>query len=89
MAATGTPWQLKYDSVELRCGHLLTSGQLSDCTFVVGSETNQVILPAHKLVLAMASPIFEAMFFGGLLERNEPIVTIPDVQPDVFKALLQ
>uniref|UniRef100_A0A336LFN0 CSON010474 protein n=1 Tax=Culicoides sonorensis TaxID=179676 RepID=A0A336LFN0_CULSO len=36
----------------------------------------------------MASPVFEAMFFGGLAEKNDPI-PILDVQPDAFKALLE
>lgn len=36
----------------------------------------------------MSSPVFEAMFFGGMAERNEPI-PILDVQPESFKALLE
>ena len=35
----------------------------------------------------MSSPVFEAMFFGGMPERNDRI-SISDVQPDSFKALL-
>lgn len=46
------------------------------------------MLAGHKLILAMASPVFEAMFFGGLPEKNDPI-EILDVQPDAFKALLE
>jgi hypothetical protein len=42
----------------------------------------------HKLFLAMSSPVFEAMFFGGMAEKNDPI-PILDVQPDAFKALLE
>jgi hypothetical protein len=36
----------------------------------------------------MSSPVFEAMFFGGMAEKNDPI-PILDVQPDAFKALLE
>jgi len=36
----------------------------------------------------MASPVFEAMFFGGISETNGPI-PICDVHPDGFKALLE
>lgn len=89
MAATGAHWQLECEKMEQRCVYLLTTGLWSDCTFVVGTETNQEVIEAHKLVLAMASPVFEALFFGGLSERNNPIVPITDVQPDAFKALLQ
>lgn len=43
---------------------------------------------AHKLFLAMSSPVFEAMFFGGMAEKSDPI-PILDVQPEAFKALLE
>jgi hypothetical protein len=43
---------------------------------------------AHKLFLAMSSPVFEAMFFGGMAEKGDPI-PILDVQPEAFKALLE
>jgi len=36
----------------------------------------------------MASPVFEAMFFGGLSE-NEDVIKILDVQPDAFYVMLQ
>ena len=35
----------------------------------------------------MASPVFEAMFYGGLAETRREI-KIPDVQPEAFSALL-
>jgi hypothetical protein len=38
----------------------------------------------------MASPVFEAMFFGGLAENNEcEGIKILDVQPDAFYVMLQ
>jgi BTB/POZ domain len=39
------------------------------------------------MFLAMASPVFEAMFYGGLAETTREI-KILDVQPDAFSALL-
>lgn len=36
----------------------------------------------------MSSPVFEAMFYGGMAEKNDPI-PIKDVQPEAFKALLE
>jgi hypothetical protein len=39
-------------------------GKYSDCSFLVGQESNQQTLACHKIILAMASPVFEAMFFG-------------------------
>ncbi|XP_061708107.1 uncharacterized protein LOC133518437 [Cydia pomonella] len=81
-------WQLRCTELKHRGSHLLQSGQWSDCSFLVGSEPHQVVVPGHKLILAMASPVFEAMFYGGMAERNEPI-PILDVQPEAFKALLE
>ncbi|KOB67405.1 Uncharacterized protein OBRU01_19404 [Operophtera brumata] len=88
MAGAPSDWQLECVEVKQRGAFLLQSGQWSDCTFLVGSEPNQVVVPGHKLILAMASPVFEAMFFGGMAERNEPI-PILDVQPEAFRALLE
>lgn len=88
MAAAPTDWQLECTELKQRGAYLLQSGQWSDCNFLVGSEPNQVMLAGHKLILAMASPVFEAMFYGGMAEGNEPI-PIVDVQIDAFKALLE
>ncbi|CAH0726337.1 unnamed protein product, partial [Brenthis ino] len=88
MGAAPTDWQLECTELKQRGAYLLQTGQWSDCTFLVGTEPNQVVLVGHKLILAMASPVFEAMFYGGMAERNEPI-PIVDVQIDAFKALLE
>ena len=47
------------------------------------------IFKSHRMFLAMASPVFEAMFFGGLSENNEDIIKILDVQPEAFYVMLQ
>ncbi|KAJ0181566.1 hypothetical protein K1T71_002288 [Dendrolimus kikuchii] len=88
MAGAPSDWQSGCVKVKERGAYLLQSGQWSDCTFLVGSQPDQVVIAGHKLILAMASPVFEAMFYGGMAERNDPI-TISDVQPDAFKALLE
>ncbi|CAK1549587.1 unnamed protein product [Leptosia nina] len=88
MAGAPTDWQLECTELKQRGAYLLQTGQWSDCTFLVGSDPNQVVIAGHKLILAMASPVFEAMFFGGMPERNDPI-PILDVQIDAFKALLE
>ena len=45
------------------------------------------IFHCHKMFLAMASPVFEAMFYGGLAETKREI-KILDVQPEAFSAML-
>uniref|UniRef100_A0A0E0ASE2 BTB domain-containing protein n=1 Tax=Oryza glumipatula TaxID=40148 RepID=A0A0E0ASE2_9ORYZ len=39
---------------------------------------------AHKIVLAMRSPVFQAQLCGGMKEARMSRVTIEDVPPDVF-----
>lgn len=77
-------WQLTKVKLTQRGNYILETEQWVDCTFIVGEET----VKAHKLILAMSSPVFEAMFFGEMAEKNGPIPII-DVRPEVFKALLQ
>lgn len=55
----------------------------SDCTFSIGPEK----IPAHKIVLASCSPVFNAMFFGSLPEQND--IRIVDVSTDGFKEFLE
>ncbi|XP_037805153.1 BTB/POZ domain-containing protein 6-like isoform X1 [Penaeus monodon] len=83
-------WQTSLTQIHQRAGHVLQSGQWSDCTFIVGNENNQKqTLRGHRLILAMSSPVFEAMFYGGMAEKEDKPVEILDVQPEAFKALLQ
>ena len=81
-------WQTTKQKVSQRGQYLLETGQWSDCKFIVGQEPHQQILEGHKVFLAMSSPVFEAMFYGGMAEKNDPI-PIRDVQPEAFKALLE
>jgi speckle-type POZ protein len=64
---------------------LLESMEGADVTFEVQGE----ILPAHAVVLGARSPVFKAKFDGPLREEiGKNHITIHDMQPDVFKALL-
>lgn len=81
-------WQTNKQRLSERSQYLLETGQWSDCKFVVGQEPHQQTLKGHKLFLAMSSPVFEAMFFGGMAEKND-LIPIRDVQPEAFKALLE
>ncbi|RXG71584.1 BTB/POZ domain-containing protein 6-A [Armadillidium vulgare] len=79
-------WQIGLKCVKDRASKVLDSGQWSDCVFIVGTEGRQ---EAHKLILAMASPVFEAMFYGSLADKDEKPIEILDVQPQAFRALLK
>lgn len=67
-------------------GSLLEEGVESDVTIHVGEET----FDAHKVVLAMRSPVFKAQLYGPMREKMEEHhhLTIDDMQPAIFRALL-
>lgn len=49
-------------------------------------NTNQ-LLRANKMILALVSPVFEAMFFSDLAEKQDP-VNIVDVDIETFQKFL-
>ncbi|XBH98050.1 hypothetical protein VPH35_127622 [Triticum aestivum] len=65
-------------------GRLLEAKEKADVTFSVAGET----FTAHRIILAMRSPVFEAELYGPMRETRAQLVTIEEIQPDVFKALL-
>ncbi|XP_065834033.1 kelch-like protein 17 [Oscarella lobularis] len=58
------------------------------CDVVLLPCAGEVRIPAHRLVLAIASPYFEAMFTSGMLESRESIVRLPDIEPEPLKSLV-
>nr|GMC95989.1 BTB/POZ and MATH domain-containing protein 3-like isoform X1 [Ipomoea batatas] len=65
--------------------YLMDSEIGCDIVFQVGKET----FKAHKLVLAARSPVFRAQFFGLIGNPNAEEVEIKDIEPSIFKAMLQ
>ncbi|XP_062190698.1 BTB/POZ and MATH domain-containing protein 3-like [Phragmites australis] len=63
---------------------LLRLGIGCDITFEVGDEEVQ----AHKWILAARSPVFKAQFFGPIGNPNLHRVVVEDVEPVVFKAMV-
>ncbi|XP_053609685.1 BTB/POZ domain-containing protein 6-like isoform X2 [Plodia interpunctella] len=80
-------WQLKCAVIKDRSGQILETGTWADCKFLVGQSMEQKHFNAHKLILAMASPVFETMFYGVLDEKD--VILIPDSTPDSFEAMLE
>ncbi|KAJ6717944.1 BTB/POZ AND MATH DOMAIN-CONTAINING PROTEIN 1 [Salix purpurea] len=64
---------------------LLESEAGCDIAFQVGDET----FKAHKLILAARSPVFRAQFFGLVGDPKMDEVVVKDVDPLIFKAMLQ
>ncbi|KAF7098534.1 LOW QUALITY PROTEIN: hypothetical protein CFC21_100269 [Triticum aestivum] len=66
-------------------GNLLETQEGADVSFKVDAE----VFPAHKIILAMQSPVFKAEFYGPMKNKAKHGLTIiEDMQPAVFKALL-
>ena len=85
MAAVEENWQMKLSTIKERTTVIFNNELLSDVKFVVPaseaeSETRKTI-PAHKLVLAISSPVFYAMFYGQLAEAKD-FVELPDCEYD-------
>ena len=63
---------------------LLADLDLCDVCFLVGEPKTKIL--AHKLVLALSSPVFRSMFFGDLKETKFEVV-IPDLSAAGFRNL--
>lgn len=64
---------------------LFTNAACADVHFVFNSEKRQ--LPANRCLLAIASPVFQRMFFGDLREPGD--IEIVDATADAFAEFLQ
>ncbi|KAJ2941310.1 hypothetical protein O0L34_g3509 [Tuta absoluta] len=86
-------WQVNCPEIQMRAAHLLRTREWADCTFQfqtddAASEPETSSLDAHQLILAMASPVFAAMFYGYVGDKQTPLF-INDIDKDTFAALLK
>ncbi|KAF8691993.1 hypothetical protein HU200_039938 [Digitaria exilis] len=91
----GYDWAIRYcptvtrveeppSDLSVHLGRLLEEKEGSDVTFDVQGES----ISAHKIVLAMWSPVFKAKFYGSEMEDSTGRIAVDDVRPAVFRALL-
>jgi hypothetical protein len=66
-------------------GGALLGGPFSDVAVTAGGRT----FPAHRVVLAAASPAFLGMLDGGMREAREAAVELRDADPAVVELLLR
>ena len=71
-------WQsASRSTIKDRCKSIFNQEFLSDVKFVVresqGGSESKIKIPAHKLVLAISSPVFYAMFYGELAETKDSV----------------
>jgi len=67
-------------------GKFYDQQQWTDVRFLLADGST---VQAHKLILAITSPVFEGMFFGPLADKNLLEVRVDDVKPDGFRRLIQ
>ena len=84
-SASEAKWQISRGTVLERNKYMFNNSLMSDIKFAF---PNEQIIPAHKYVLAISSPVFFAMFYGGLAEQRET-VDITDCDPEVFLQFLR
>ena len=83
-------WQTTKPTIRERSEHMFNNDLFSDVKFVVrggpnGESESKQVIPAHKFVLSISSPVFEAMFYGELAETGDSI-ELPDCE---YKSLLE
>lgn len=85
-SASEAEWQIgSRDTLLERNKYMFNKSLMSDIKFAF---PNEQIIPAHKYVLAISSPVFFAMFYGGLAEQGET-VDITDCDPETFLQFLR
>ena len=87
--STETNWQTTRPTIRERAKFMLNNDRLSDVKFVVanskGESESKQMIPAHKFILAIGSPVFEAMSYGELAETKDTI-ELPDCD---YESLLE
>ena len=79
-------WQTTRPTIRERSKFIFNNDLFSDVRFVVqtaaqGESESKQVIPAHKFVLSVSSPVFEAMFYGELAETTDSI-ELPDCEYD-------
>ena len=81
-------WQTNCTSISQRTKYIFNTALLSDVKFIVpvsNGESEIKEIPAHKLVLAIGSPVFYAMFYGQMSDTGDSI-ELPDCE---YESLLE
>ena len=86
-------WQTECSTISERTKFIFNNELLSDVKFIVPASNineseSRKMIPAHKFVLAIGSPVFCAMFFGKMAESTDSI-TLPDCEYDSLLELFR
>lgn len=76
------------DRLVSRTSNLLQNKSFTDVTFIVGPASHSKKYVGHRVLLAMTSPVFEALFYGDTADKSK-VIRIPDLAPVGFENLLR
>ncbi|KAM7289832.1 BTB/POZ domain-containing protein 2 [Ixodes scapularis] len=76
------------EKVLQRTSSLLQNKAFTDVTFIVGPPSASKKYVGHRVLLAMTSPVFEAMFYGDMADKSK-VIRIADIAPIGFENLLR
>jgi len=84
MSVVKENWQTTKPTIRERSKFMFNNNLFSDVKFVVqmatqGESESKQAIPAHKFVLSISSPVFEAMFYGELAETKD-CIELPDCE---------
>jgi len=89
MSAVEENWRAARPNIRERTKFMLNNSLFSDVKFVVrksdGESESTKVISAHKFMLSIGSPVFEAMFYGELAETRDSI-ELPDCE---YESLLE
>jgi len=91
MAKPTVAWQ-ENKSMRERILYMLENEFLTDVCFEMSSPEGSITLVrAHKLFLAAASPVFETMFCGEMMEARPDCgnIKIEDINAEIFKEMIR
>jgi len=92
MSVVESNWQTTRPSIRERSKFMFNNDLFSDVKFVIKTADdtgrNKQVIPAHKFVLTISSPVFEAMFYGELAETSDSI-ELPDCEYDSLLELFR
>ena len=85
-------WQTTRSTIRERTKFMFNNDLFSDVKFVArtsdGESESKQAIPAHKFVLSIGSPVFEAMLYGELAETRDTI-ELPDCEYESLMELFR
>jgi len=66
------------------CQKMYAEKKFVDVTFVAGG----IKIPCHRCVIAPQSEYFQILFTNGMKEQNQSLITLHEIEPEIFKKVV-